>query len=99
MVRGRSRQIPLSDMETVLRESRPDPHREHSASELREWLRAAISNLNPTAAEMFVLRYIEGYGNRDIARMLDTSQHVVAVTLFRARSRLRKSMRKFLGGS
>src|SRR5262245_13226568 len=58
VVRGRSRQVPLDGMETVLPENRPDPHREHSAAELREWFRIAISDLNPIAAEMFVLRYV-----------------------------------------
>jgi len=58
-----------------------------------------LAELNPSAAEMFTLRYVEGYRVQEIAKLLRTSKGTVAVTLFRTRSRLRKSMRKFLGGS
>ena len=98
IVRSRSRQVALDDDAIVLQENRPDPHREHSSAELRKWFTNAMTTLNPTAAEVFVLRYIEGYKIQEIAAMLHTSKSTVAVTLFRTRSRLRKSMRKFLGG-
>jgi RNA polymerase sigma-70 factor (ECF subfamily) len=65
---------------------------------LRKWFTAALMELKPSAAEMFILRHVEGYAVQDIARMLNTSKGVVAVTLFRTRSRLRKSIRQFLGG-
>ena len=48
---------------------------------------------------MFVLRYIEGYDNREIAQMLETSPAVVAVSLFRARNQLQKEFRKLAGGA
>ena len=98
IVRTRTRQVPLGDNELTLPESRPDAHREHSATELRNWFSAALAELNAPAAEMFVLRYVEGYKIREIAEMLETTTGTVAVTLFRTRSRLRKSVRKFLGG-
>jgi DNA-directed RNA polymerase specialized sigma24 family protein len=43
-----------------------------------------------------VLRYYEGYDNKHIAEILGTSQVVVAVTLHRARTRLRKEIGKYL---
>ena len=49
-------------------------------------------------AEIFVLRYFEGYGNREIARMLNISQGVVAVVLHRARRKLRDEIGKPIGG-
>ena len=98
VVRSRARQVDIGDTELMIPEHRPDPHREHSATEVRNALMLALSELNPNAAEMFVLRYVEGYKVQDIANMLDTTRSTVAVTLFRTRSRLRKSMRKFLGG-
>jgi len=67
--------------------------------ELRGWLRQALGLLSPRQAEMFVLRYVEGYDNREIARLLTTSQAVVAVSLFRARGRLRKEIRSLAGGA
>jgi len=68
----------------------PSPERAHASGEVRAWFRAALTKLSPRTAEMFVLRYLEGMGNREIARMLDTSQAVVAVTLFRTRNKLQK---------
>jgi DNA-directed RNA polymerase specialized sigma24 family protein len=37
-----------------------------------------------------LLRYVHGYRIVDIAKLLDASSSVVAVTLFRARARLKK---------
>jgi RNA polymerase sigma-70 factor (ECF subfamily) len=66
----------------------------HSA-DLRMWLRQALAKLSARHAEMFALRYLEGYDNREIARMLETSQAVVAVTLHRTRGQLQKEFRSF----
>jgi RNA polymerase sigma-70 factor (ECF subfamily) len=99
VVRNRARQAPLGDDVLSVPAIQPDPHREYSAAQLRQALSAALSELNPTAAEMFVLRYIEGLDMKEIARAMDTTRGVVAVTLFRTRSRLRKSIGHFLGAN
>jgi RNA polymerase sigma factor (sigma-70 family) len=65
-----------------------------SNRELGGWLRLAISQLPPRAAEMFSLRYVEELGNREIATLMGTSQAVVAVTLHHARSKLKKRLRE-----
>jgi len=65
-----------------------------SNRELGGWLRLAISELPPRAAEMFSLRYVEELGNREIATFMGTSQAVVAVTLHHARSKLKKRLRE-----
>jgi RNA polymerase sigma factor (sigma-70 family) len=65
-----------------------------SNRELGGWLRLAISELPPRAAEMFSLRYVEELSNREIAALMGTSQAVVAVTLHHARSRLKKRLRE-----
>lgn len=70
----------------------------HELSELRDSLRAALARLNPRSAEMFVLRYLHDYSNAEVARAMDTSAAVVAVTLFRARTRLRRDLSAFAGG-
>ncbi|HET9365257.1 MAG TPA: sigma-70 family RNA polymerase sigma factor [Candidatus Angelobacter sp.] len=64
-------------------------HGPHSA-ELRDWLRHALAKLNPRWAEMFVLRFIEDYSNREIAAIMKTSPAVVAVVLHRTRALLKK---------
>ncbi len=45
---------------------------------------------------MFVLRYYEGFENREIAEMLGTTQMVVGVMLHRARARMRKEIGQYL---
>jgi RNA polymerase sigma-70 factor (ECF subfamily) len=70
------------------------PEAEASDRELGDWLRVAIGELAPRAAEMFTLRYLEELGNREIAVLMGTSQAVVAVTLYNARSRLKKRLRE-----
>jgi len=70
------------------------PEAEAASGELVEWLRKALGELSARAAEMFILRYVEEMGNREIAALLHTSQAVVAVTLHQARSKLKKRLRE-----
>jgi RNA polymerase sigma factor (sigma-70 family) len=70
------------------------PEAELSSRELGGWLRVAVSELTPRAAEMFTMRYLEDLGNREIAVLMHTSQAVVAVTLHQARTRLKKRLRE-----
>ena len=74
------------------------PEAEASSRELGALLRIAIGELPPRAAEMFILRYVEEHGNREIAALMGTSQAVVAVTLHHARSRLKKRLSEFERG-
>jgi len=62
-------------------------------SQLRDWLRHALAKLNPRWAEMFALRFIEDYSNREIAGLMNTSAAVVAVVLHRTRTQLKKDFR------
>jgi RNA polymerase sigma-70 factor (ECF subfamily) len=64
--------------------------------ELRELIRHAVAKLEGRTATAFALRYFEGYDNARIAQVLGTSQMVVAVTLHRARTRLRKEIGNYL---
>jgi RNA polymerase sigma-70 factor (ECF subfamily) len=64
-----------------------------SAEALHARLYEAVARLNPATAEMLVLRYVHKYSLNDIAKFLGTSRSTIAVSLFRARARLRKLMR------
>jgi RNA polymerase sigma-70 factor, ECF subfamily len=68
-----------------------------SSSGLRDCLRRAIASLHPRSAEIFALRYFEDFTNPQIARALNMSQVLVAVTLHRARRQLQKEIRSCLG--
>src|SRR6185295_19089084 len=97
IVKQKRRSVSPADIEDQLEDSKAQPDRQHQSSQIQEWLRTALSDLNPKAAEIFVLRHVEGYDNTEIASMLGTSRGTVAVLLFRARARLKKSIRTRLG--
>ncbi len=75
-----------------LRDPGRNPSQHQDANEKRDALRAAVARLHPTAGEMFILRYFEGYDNAEVARMMETSEGTVAVTLHRTRARLQKEL-------
>ena len=60
--------------------------------EVRERVRAAVAKLSPNTAEVFALRYFEGYGNHEIAEMLGTTRSTVGVMLHRARHRIKNEL-------
>ncbi|MBI3209588.1 MAG: sigma-70 family RNA polymerase sigma factor [Candidatus Solibacter usitatus] len=62
--------------------------------ELRHALRQALAGLEQKHAEMFTLRFLEGYENGEIAAMMGISKLSVAVTLHRIRRRLQQEFRK-----
>ena len=102
IVRARQtdRKIPLELVESGLTgKSDQRPDRLRSATEIRKWLRKAVASLNSRAAEIFVLKFIEGYGNQEIAEMLGTSPGTVSVTLHRTRTQLRQDIQLALGGT
>lgn len=95
--RSRAKSVAIEEMETELAVNpTSNPEREHADRELRKLIRQAVARLGETASEMFVLRYFEGYDNREIALMTNTSQMVVGVVLHRARTRLRKEIGQYL---
>lgn len=98
--RKRARVISLDSGKAEPEEQRlDDPQKQLEGHELRRRLRRALASLNQRAAEVFSLRFFEGYDNREIARMLGTSSGTVAVTLNRARKQLMSELREYAGGS
>ena len=91
IVRARKRLRATEDVEAlraIAPASEPSP-----ADEKRERLIRAMGEFRPRVVEMLVLRYEHDVSDADIARMLGTSRGVVAVTLYRARARLKKALR------
>lgn len=92
--RRRSRLVAIGDLEQELvDEAGPGPERLSSSRDLGRRLRAALARLSPRQAEIFALRYLEGLGNLEIARLLGSSQTAIAVILHRARYRLKLELR------
>ena len=67
-------------------------------AELRQSLARALSQLKARSAEIFALRFFDGFSNAQIARMLGISQVLVAVIVHRTRQQLRKELATYLGG-
>jgi RNA polymerase sigma factor (sigma-70 family) len=97
--RGQREVVPVETADSLQSNSTLSPERALSSLEIKNWLRRALGTLNPRAAEMFALRYLEGLDNPEIARMMNTSQAVVAVTLHRTRAQLKKRLRALRKGA
>ena len=97
--RGHREVVPVETADELPSNPSLSPERAVSSLEIKNWLRRELATLNPRTAEMFVLRYLEGLDNPEIARIMNTSQAVVAVTLHRTRARLKKGLRGFMKGA
>ena len=98
IVKVRARHVSSDNIEETIHErTAPVSADRMPAFRVQDWLRGALAELNPKTAEIFVLKHVEGYDNAEIAKMLGTSRGTIAVLLFRARARLKKSVRRRLG--
>lgn len=89
----RNPRVGLDDLqEEIADDQSQGPESRQNRRELGRRLRDALGQLSPRQAEIFALRYLEGLGNVEIARMLGSSQTAIAVILFRARLRLRQEL-------
>lgn len=84
-----------ADRTVELSELGTDPAHGVSA-ELRQALARALAQLKPRTAEIFVLRFLEGFTNPQIARLLGISQVLVAVIVHRTRQQLRSELGSYL---
>lgn len=91
VLRARKRKTAM-EMKAGGREETAGTDAEVVRRELRRQLRDALSQLSPRAASIVALRFFEGYGNAEIASMLGTSPSSIAVTLHRARRRLKAEL-------
>jgi RNA polymerase sigma-70 factor (ECF subfamily) len=95
--RKRARAVDLDEVGDQLVDTANQPERDRGNRELSRRLRGALAHLSPRQAEIFTLRYLEGLGNLEIARMLGSSQTSIAVILHRARHRLQKELGSLQG--
>jgi RNA polymerase sigma-70 factor (ECF subfamily) len=81
---------------TVELEDLPAERGREDPRELRQALGRALAQLKTRPAEIFALRFFEGFSNPQIARMLGISQVLVAVIVHRTRQQLRKELGAYL---
>jgi RNA polymerase sigma-70 factor (ECF subfamily) len=90
IVRTRKRRQASNDVETLEAVAAIDmSHLESIQQDLMD----SIAQLNPPMVQMLILRYGHNYSDAEIAKMLGKSRGTVAVTLYRARTRLKRLMR------
>ena len=75
----------------------PDPVETLQRAEVREILRAALSELTPREREAFVLRDLEGLSTSEVAGALSVTPGSVRSLLTLARRRLRHVLGQRLG--
>ena len=61
---------------------------------LKEQLRRAIAALEPEDAELFLLRYVEGFSNGELADIFRQEKNNIAVRLHRIRQALQKEIER-----
>ncbi len=90
-VRSKSRQAKIFDSAGLEHAAAVPAIAEERPYELERRKRVvkALAQLNRRAVEMVILRYHHQYNETEIAQLFGTSRGVVAVTLWRARVRLR----------
>lgn len=99
LVRSRqaAKSTALAALEPVLASQAKDaPDRIQASGEIREVIRAALGKMSPRAAEVFALRYFEGHGNNEIAKLLGTSRSTINVILHRTRNKLRDEIAPYV---
>ncbi len=95
--RKRSKVVPLLEEGWEGEDPNPGPARHQTGREIQQQLRMALADLSPRAAEIFSLRYIEGYGNKEIAQLLGTTQTAIGVHLHRSRGLVRQALASYVG--
>jgi RNA polymerase sigma-70 factor (ECF subfamily) len=78
------------DLETA--DDDPDPETTHQIRELDEDLQRAMQSLSDTERVCFVLKHLEQWRLKEIARELETTTGTVKQAVFRAVQKLRVSM-------
>jgi RNA polymerase sigma-70 factor (ECF subfamily) len=74
-----------------------EPERRLLANETRQCIREAIAELPPAQQQVIVLRDVEGWTAAEVCTMLDLTETNQRVLLHRSRSKVRRSLERYLG--
>ena len=92
----RDRHVPIADADSLKASAADEVPR--ADADTQRLVAKAITQLHPQVVEVLVLRYEHDYSDAEIARLLGKSRGAVALTLFRARARLKKLLRHAYAG-
>ena len=96
IVRLRKRRNFTHDVDTLEDSSPANKGNTNRNEDVQQILIDAMAQLGNRSVEVLILRYEENLSDAQIARMLGTSRGVIAVTLYRARARLKRLILKRL---
>lgn len=94
IVRRRGREVSGAVAIDMATSHEDQPEDARYDEELIDALRRALGTMEGRQAEVVALHYFEGFSNQDIAAILKTSSSTIAVTLHRARTRLKDYLAK-----
>jgi RNA polymerase sigma-70 factor, ECF subfamily len=98
-LRSRKRQHVTEDLERLeAPASEGDSMPSTEDERIQQTLLDAIARLRPRAVEILILHYEHNFSDAEIAKMLGKSRGTIAVSLYRARARLKKLMHRALAG-
>jgi RNA polymerase sigma-70 factor, ECF subfamily len=89
-VRLRGRHVPLTELTCERLSDTAGDAAQVQDCDLKTRLAEAMAQLNPSDVELLILRYEFDYSDAQIAKLLSKSRGAVAVTLYRARRRLKR---------
>jgi RNA polymerase sigma-70 factor (ECF subfamily) len=95
-LRKRRREVLTDDFSEIEGQTQSDAANPQYA--LDRHLMEVLEKLTPRTVEIVMLRYVHDCTEPEIAKLMHISRGTVAVTLFRARMRLRKLLRAFSPG-
>ena len=84
-------EIPMSEVST--QDAGLQPVNVPDTTLLKEQLRRAIAALSPEDAELFLMRYVEGFSNGELAEFFRQEKNNIAVRLHRIRQTLQIEMK------
>jgi RNA polymerase sigma-70 factor (ECF subfamily) len=87
-IQSRSRHLPLTDPDLLEAVQRAE--NDNSDETILRHLLRTVATMSPRTVEILILRYVHDYTETEIAKLLGRSRGTIAVTLFRAKARLRK---------
>jgi RNA polymerase sigma-70 factor (ECF subfamily) len=89
-VRSRGRHVPMAHTTSENLSIPANADAPEQNEDLQRRLAEAITKLNPRDVEVLILRYEHNYSDAQIAKLLGKSRGAIAVSLYRARARLKR---------
>src|SRR5262249_31220829 len=91
VIRSRQKQVLTDNIEPF---EKRNPSDSSAEQDMDDRLQRAIAQLPTAAAQVVILRYVHNKSQADIARVMGTTRGTIAVSLFRARARLKQLLRE-----